>query len=64
MKVSRAEALRMVRWGSDSPRDEKALPLSWLQGRLLGAADPEIQKVIEKALAKAERESLKTLPRR
>ena len=59
MKVSRAEALRMVRWGSDSPRDEKALPLSWLQGRLLGAADPEIQKVIERVLAKEERAELK-----
>ena len=49
----------MIRWGSNDPRSEKSLPLSWMTGRLLGGADPGIQKIIERVLAKEERAELK-----
>jgi len=54
-KVSRAEALRQVRFGPDDDRDDKAPPTSWTKG--LGG--PTIAAIIENVLSRQERQILR-----
>jgi len=48
MRVSQNEEVRQIRWGSNDPRSEKSIPLSWTTG--LSAATPAIATVIDRAL--------------